>query len=188
MTLTLVLGGARSGKSAYARRAAEAQARERGGRLTMIATAEAMDDEMALRIDLHRRERGADWITREEPLDLASAIAQLEPHDVAVVDCLTLWLNNLMYYEKPLDAAFDDLVRAVQTQAAGPSGCALFLVSNEVGQGVAPDNPLARRFRDEAGRLHQRLANVADRVVFITAGLAQTLNGVIQDRTAQGGV
>ena len=175
MALTLVLGGARSGKSAYARRAAEAEALKRGGRLIMIATAEALDDEMSLRIDRHRSERGAAWTTLEEPLDLVSAIRRLEPQDVAVVDCLTLWLNNLIYYERPVDRAVDALLTVVGTTAAGGAGCALLLVSNEVGQGLAPDNPLARRFRDEAGLLHQRLAEVADTVVFVTAGLAQTL-------------
>jgi adenosylcobinamide kinase/adenosylcobinamide-phosphate guanylyltransferase len=170
MGLTLVLGGARSGKSAYARLAAEREAKRRSGRLIMIATAEALDDEMARRIARHRDERGAGWTTLEEPLELADAIARLSPDDVAVVDCLTLWLSNLMHYERPLDTAFDALA-----SAAGATSCALFLVSNEVGQGLVPDNVLARRFRDETGLLHQRLAQVADTVVFVTAGLAQTL-------------
>jgi adenosylcobinamide kinase/adenosylcobinamide-phosphate guanylyltransferase len=172
MGLTLVLGGARSGKSAYARRAAEREAARRSGRLIMIATAEALDEEMARRIARHRDERGPDWTTLEEPLDLAEAIERLAPEDVAVVDCLTLWLSNLMHYERPLQPAFEALA-----QAAGATACALFLVSNEVGQGLVPDNALARQFRDEAGLLHQRLAQVADKVVFVTAGLPQTLKG-----------
>jgi adenosylcobinamide kinase/adenosylcobinamide-phosphate guanylyltransferase len=170
MGLTLVLGGARSGKSGYARLAAEREAIRRGGRLIMIATAEALDEEMAQRIARHQDERGPAWTTLEEPLDLVGAIARLEPEDVAVVDCLTLWLSNLMHYEWPLGPAFDALARA-----AGAASCALFLVSNEVGQGVVPENALARRFRDEAGLLHQGLAQAADTVVFVTAGLAQTL-------------
>jgi adenosylcobinamide kinase/adenosylcobinamide-phosphate guanylyltransferase len=170
MGLTLVLGGARSGKSAYARRAAEREAERRGGRLIMIATAEALDAEMAHRIARHRDERGPAWTTLEEPLDLAEAIERLTHKDVAVVDCLTLWLNNLMYRDRPLGPAFDALARIARA-----SDCALFLVSNEVGQGLVPENALARRFRDEAGLLHQRLAQVADTVVFVTAGLAQTL-------------
>jgi adenosylcobinamide kinase/adenosylcobinamide-phosphate guanylyltransferase len=170
MGLTLVLGGARSGKSAYARLAAEREAKRRGCRLIMIATAQALDEEMALRIARHRAERGADWATLEEPLDLAGAIERLTAKDVAVVDCLTLWLSNLMHYETPLQPAFEALA-----QAAGTTEGELFLVSNEVGQGLVPDNALARRFRDEAGLLHQRLAQAADTVVFVTAGLAQTL-------------
>jgi adenosylcobinamide kinase/adenosylcobinamide-phosphate guanylyltransferase len=106
----------------------------------------------------------------EEPLDLAGAIKRLAPDDVAVVDCLTLWLSNLMHYETPLQPAFEALAKA----AASADG-ELFLVSNEVGQGLVPDNALARRFRDEAGLLHQRLAEIADTVVFVTAGLAQIL-------------
>jgi adenosylcobinamide kinase/adenosylcobinamide-phosphate guanylyltransferase len=170
MGLTLVLGGARSGKSAYVRLAAEREATRRGGRLIMIATAEALDDEMAARIARHQDERGDAWSTLEEPLDVAGVISQLRPDDVAVVDCLTLWLSNLLYHETPLGAAFDALAAA-----ASAAPCALFLVSNEVGQGLVPENALARRFRDEAGLLHQRLAQVADTVVFVTAGLAQTL-------------
>jgi adenosylcobinamide kinase/adenosylcobinamide-phosphate guanylyltransferase len=170
MGLTLVLGGARSGKSAYARLSAEREAKRRDGRLIMIATAEALDEEMAQRIARHRDERSADWTTLEEPLDLAGAIKRLAPDDVAVVDCLTLWLSNLMHYETPLQPAFEALAKA----AASADG-ELFLVSNEVGQGLVPDNALARRFRDEAGLLHQRLAEIADTVVFVTAGLAQIL-------------
>ncbi len=172
MGLTLVLGGARSGKSAYARLAAEHEAKQRDGRLIMIATAEALDGEMAQRIARHRDERGAAWTTLEEPLDLTGAIERLAPADVAVVDCLTLWLSNLMHYERPLTPAFEALART-----AGAAACGLFMVSNEVGQGLVPENALARRFRDEAGLLHQRLAQVADTVVFVTAGLPQTLKG-----------
>jgi len=170
MGLTLVLGGARSGKSAYARLAAEREAQKRGGRLVMIATAQAFDDEMAQRIARHRDERGPAWTTLEHPLDLVEAITQLTAEDVAVVDCLTLWLSNLMHHDRPLEPAFDALA-----ETAGAASCTLFLVSNEVGQGLVPDNALARRFRDEAGLLHQRLARAADTVVFVTAGLAQTL-------------
>jgi adenosylcobinamide kinase/adenosylcobinamide-phosphate guanylyltransferase len=170
MALTLVLGGARSGKSAYARLAAEREAGVRGGRQVMIATAEALDEEMSIRIARHRAERDEAWITLEEPLNLAGAIERLDPADVAVVDCLTLWLSNLMHRDQPLGPAFDAL-----EAAACATPAALFLVSNEVGQGLVPDNALARRFRDDAGRLHQRLARAADGVVFLIAGLAQVL-------------
>ena len=170
MSLTLVLGGARSGKSAFAQAAAETRAAEGAGRLVMIATAQAFDAEMAERIACHREDRGAAWTTLEAPLDLAGALANLGPDDVVVVDCLTLWLSNLMLEEHDIQAAAAQLV----TVASGFAG-ALWLVSNEVGFGIVPDNALARRFRDEAGRLHQALAQAADAVVLVVAGLTVSL-------------
>ncbi|WP_454716174.1 bifunctional adenosylcobinamide kinase/adenosylcobinamide-phosphate guanylyltransferase [Caulobacter segnis] len=164
MTSTLVLGGARSGKSAFAQKAAETTAL--AGRPVMIATGQAFDDEMAQRIARHQVDRGESWITIEAPLALAEAIAALPADAVAVVDCLTLWLSNLMLDERDVEAAADELVAAV---AACPAR--LWLVSNEVGLGLVPETPLGRRFRDEAGRLHQRLAQVTDTVYFVAAGL-----------------
>lgn len=164
MTSTLVLGGARSGKSAFAQKAAESAAF--AGRPVMIATGQAFDDEMAQRIARHQADRGESWTTIEAPLALAEAIAGLPADAVAVVDCLTLWLSNLMLAERDVEAAADALVAAV---AACPAR--LWLVSNEVGLGLVPETPLGRRFRDEAGRLHQRLAQVADTVYFVAAGL-----------------
>ena len=164
MPSTLVLGGARSGKSRWAQARAEAQAADR--RLVLIATAQALDAEMAERIARHRADRGLAWTTVEAPLDLAGAVADLGPGDVAVVDCLTLWLSNLMSARADLEAAYGALEAAV---AATPA--TVILVSNEVGQGIVPDNALARRFRDEAGRLHQRLATNCDAAVMIVAGL-----------------
>ena len=113
----------------------------------------------------HRTERGPRWRTVEAPLELAAALAELQPEETAVVDCLTLWLSNLMHAERDVEAAAAALLAAM----AGPAR--LFLVSNEVGWGIVPDNALARRFRDEAGRLHQRIAAKADRVVLVVAGL-----------------
>lgn len=165
MAATLVLGGARSGKTAYAQAAGLAAAKG-GPPPIMIATAEAFDDEMRVRIDRHVADRGAAWTTIEAPLGLAETIAGLKAGEVAVVDCLTLWLNNLMMADQPLEPAFAALEAAV---IACPAQ--LWLVSNEVGGGITPDNALARRFRDEAGFLHQRLARVADHVVLVTAGL-----------------
>jgi len=164
MTATLVLGGARSGKSAFAQKAAETAALDR--RPVLIATGQAFDDEMADRIARHRAERGESWITVEAPLDLAEAVAALPGDAVAVVDCLTLWLSNLLLAERDIEAAAAALVQAV---AACPAQ--LWLVSNEVGLGIVPETPLGRRFRDEAGRLHQRLAQTVDEVFFIAAGL-----------------
>lgn len=164
MTSTLVLGGARSGKSAFAQNAAESAAST--GRPVMIATGQAFDDEMAQRIARHQADRGESWTTLEAPLALPEAIAALPEGAVAVVDCLTLWLSNLMLAERDVEAAAAELVEAV---AACPAR--LWLVSNEVGLGIVPETPLGRRFRDEAGWLHQRLAQVADTVYFVAAGL-----------------
>jgi len=167
---TLVLGGARSGKSAFAQAAAEARAAQTGGRPVMIATAQAFDSEMAERIARHREDRGAAWTTIEAPLDLAGALAGLGADDIVVVDCLTLWLSNLMLDERDVAAAAAELVGTV-----GRFEGALWLVSNEVGFGIVPDTPLARRFRDEAGRLHQALAQAADAVTLVVAGLTLRL-------------
>ena len=170
MPFTLVLGGARSGKSAFAQGAAEALAAETGGRLVMVATAQAFDSEMAGRIARHRQDRGPAWTTLEAPLDIADALEPLGANDIVVVDCLTLWLSNLMLDERDLATAAAGLV-----EAAGRFPGALWLVSNEVGFGIVPDNALARRFRDEAGRLHQALAQAADAVALVVAGLTLRL-------------
>jgi adenosylcobinamide kinase/adenosylcobinamide-phosphate guanylyltransferase len=164
MTSILVLGGARSGKSAFAQKAAESAAG--AGRPVLIATGQAFDDEMAERIARHQAERGESWRTVEAPLALAEAIGALPADAVAVVDCLTLWLSNLMLAERDVAAAATELVEAVSACPAR-----LWLVSNEVGLGLVPETPLGRRFRDEAGRLHQRLATVAYEVYFVAAGL-----------------
>ena len=170
MSFTLVLGGARSGKSAFAQGAAEALAAQTGGRLVMIATAQAFDAEMVERIARHREDRGSAWTTVEAPLDIAGALARLGANDVVVVDCLTLWLSNLLLEERDLAAAALELVVAAERFEG-----ALWLVSNEVGFGIVPDNALARRFRDEAGRLHQALAKTAGAVTLVMAGLTLAL-------------
>ncbi len=164
MTATLVLGGARSGKSMFAQKAAETAVGT--GRATMIATGQAFDDEMAQRIARHQADRGESWITVEAPIDLPEAVSALPADAVAVVDCLTLWLSNLMLNDLDVEAAASALVEAVSACPAR-----VWLVSNEVGLGLVPETPLGRRFRDEAGRLHQRLAQAADEVFFVAAGL-----------------
>ncbi len=171
MSLSFVLGGARSGKSAYALRLAEGLAD--GGRLVMVATAQALDDEMAARIARHRAERGEAWATVEAPLALEDAVRGLRPRDVAVVDCLTLWLSNLMAAEADIADRTEALIAALEASPADH----VILISNEVGQGIVPENPLARRFRDEAGWMHQAIAGACDRVVFVQAGLAQVVKG-----------
>jgi adenosylcobinamide kinase/adenosylcobinamide-phosphate guanylyltransferase len=162
MTFTLVLGGARSGKTAFAMAAARAAA----ARPVMIATGQAFDDEMRVRIARHQQDRGDGWVTIEAPLDLHGALAGLAADDAAVIDCLTLWLSNLIHAQADIGAKAAELLAAL---AACPAR--VWLVSNEVGQGIVPDNALARRFGDEAGRLHQILAQAADEVFLIVAGL-----------------
>ena len=171
--VTLILGGARSGKSAHGEALAEAHS----GALVYIATAEARDGEMEARIAAHRARRGPRWTTVEEPLALNDALAQTASPDGAVlVDCLTLWLANLIEAERDIEAEGSTLAAALATLPG-----ALVLVSNEVGLGIVPDNAHARAFRDHAGRLHQRIAAVADRVLFMAAGLPLTLKGKDQD-------
>jgi adenosylcobinamide kinase / adenosylcobinamide-phosphate guanylyltransferase len=165
--VTLVLGGARSGKSLYAERLVEGSAASG----TYCATAEAGDAEMAERIAEHRARRGAFWRTVEAPLMLARAIAtEAECGRPLLVDCLTLWLSNVLLAGKPLDEESRMLCSALR-EAAGP----VVLVSNEVGMGLVPETPLGRQFRDAAGRLNQQVAALADRVVFIAAGLPLVL-------------
>jgi adenosylcobinamide kinase/adenosylcobinamide-phosphate guanylyltransferase len=163
--LTLVLGGARSGKSLYAEQLI-------GDRTALyLATAQAFDDEMRERLRLHRSRRGAHWTTVEEPLELAAALRSHDaPGRPVLVDCLTLWLSNLMLADRDVAAACAALAAALPG-LAGP----VVMVANEVGLGIVPDNALARAFRDHAGRLNQQIAAVADRVVFVAAGLPLTL-------------
>jgi len=165
--LVLVLGGQRSGKSAWAEGWIEAT----GLVPVYLATAEVRDGEMAARVARHRERRGDRWHLIEEPLALDDALAKATAADSAVlVDCLTLWLSNLLTTEREVATATAALVAAL-VERRGP----VALVSNEVGSGVIPMNPLARRFVDEAGRLHQRLAVVASDVVVVTAGLPRRL-------------
>jgi adenosylcobinamide kinase/adenosylcobinamide-phosphate guanylyltransferase len=162
-----VIGGARSGKSAYA----EHFVMVHPPPWLYVATAEAGDDEMKVRIGEHRSRRGDRWRTIEAPRDLAGELQQA-PTMVALVDCLTLWLSNLMLTERDIDAEILHLEQIIFARQAP-----LVLVSNEVGSGIVPDNALARRFRDWQGRLNQRIAASADRVVLMVAGLPMVLKG-----------
>ena len=166
---TLILGGARSGKSALA----EALVLGSGLLPVYLATAEALDEEMAARVAAHRERRGPGWRVVEEPLAVPDAVRRESgPGKAVLVDCLTLWLTNLLLREEDVPSSTASLIDAVGA-AAGP----VVLVSNEVGQGIVPTSALARRFVDEAGRLHQRLAAVASGVVLVTAGLPLWLKG-----------
>jgi adenosylcobinamide kinase/adenosylcobinamide-phosphate guanylyltransferase len=165
--VTFVLGGARSGKSRYAEQLVQSIAA--GG--TYCATAEAGDAEMRARIAEHRARRGPFWRTVEEGLALAPVIAaEASPERPLLIDCLTLWLSNLMLAERAIDGEAEALCSAL-CLAAGP----VVLVANEVGMGLVPETSLGRRFRDAAGRLNQQVAAIADEVVFVAAGLPLVL-------------
>lgn len=168
MTLILYIGGARSGKS----RLAEARALSLSAAPVYVATAQAGDGEMAERIALHRVARGAGWSVVEEPLDLVGALTASDGGPARLVDCLTLWLSNLMEAEREIGAETAALIDTLARQDAP-----VVLVTNEVGQGIVPDNALARAYRDAAGRLNQAVAEVADEVVLATAGLGLKLKG-----------
>ena len=166
--LTLVIGGARSGKSAFAEQLITGSGRPR----RYIATAGAWDEEMRDRITRHRQDRGTGWITVEAPLDLAAALAGARPEEAVLVDCATLWLTNHLLAEHDLAAETTGLLA---TLIACPAP--VVIVSNETGWGIVPENALARRFRDEQGRLNQRLAAESALVVTVIAGLPMLLKG-----------
>jgi adenosylcobinamide kinase/adenosylcobinamide-phosphate guanylyltransferase len=168
-SVILVGGGARSGKSAFAL----ARAAELGARRAFIATAQAFDDEMRARIAAHVHERGALFETYEVPHALPEALAEIDA-DVVVVDCLTLWLSNLLLQERTSDqiaAEVERLATVLERRRAH-----VVLVTNEVGMGIVPDNALARTFRDVAGRAHQRLAAMADEIHFAALGVLLRLH------------
>ncbi|MEE9375100.1 MAG: bifunctional adenosylcobinamide kinase/adenosylcobinamide-phosphate guanylyltransferase [Rhizobiaceae bacterium] len=166
---SLILGGARSGKSGFAERMADAS----GRRKIYLATSEVLDEEMAKRIDHHRARRGAEWELIEEPIQIATRIDQWADSKTCIlVDCLTLWLTNIMIAERDIEA---ESMALVEVLAKLGDDCSVLLVSNEVGQGIVPMEKMARDFRDHAGRLHQAIAEVVPSVWFITAGLPQKL-------------
>jgi adenosylcobinamide kinase/adenosylcobinamide-phosphate guanylyltransferase len=175
----LVLGGARSGKTGFAER----MAMRAGESPLYLATAQALDAEMTERVRLHQQQRHKRFSTLEEPIALASALkAAARTHDVILVDCLTLWITNLLGANHNVAAAVDELVAALpQIESTR-----VILVSNEVGLGIVPDNAMARTFRDLAGAAHQRLAEICAEVHFVVAGLPMTLKGprLTESRTA----
>jgi len=176
--LTLILGGARSGKSRYAQSLCRSSAQ-----VIYLATAradeQASDQEMRERIARHRADRPADWQTLEEPLDLPRAVREAPVEAVLLIDCVTLWISNLMWelkasaaQEEEILARIDDLVASTRQRAENALAAGeVILVSNEVGSGLVPEHQLGRAFRDLQGFANQRLAQAADRVIFIVAGL-----------------
>ena len=168
--LTLVLGGAASGKSAFA----EGLAKRSGRGLIYLATAQIFDDEMCEKVQKHKEMRGEGWRTHEAPMDLGPAIGGVTGDDVVLLDCATMWLSNHLLAESDLTRAEADLTAALQGSKAP-----IIVVSNEVGLSVVPDNQLARRFQNAQGRLNQSLASRAGLVVNVMAGLPQVLKGTL---------
>jgi adenosylcobinamide kinase/adenosylcobinamide-phosphate guanylyltransferase len=166
MAVILITGGARSGKSTRA----EARALSFPGQPVYIATAEAFDTEMEDRIAKHRARRGTEWIEREVPLDLVQALVETEGGGARLVDCLTLWLSNLLHSERDWSREVTHLAE-ILPRLRSP----VIMVTNEVGLGIVPDNALARSYRDAAGFMNQAIAAVADEAEFVVAGLPMKL-------------
>ncbi len=194
MKITFVIGGARSGKSSFALK----EASKIQGQKAYMATAEAFDEEMKERIAKHKKERNSDWDTYEEPVRIADALSDLKSrYPVVIIDCLTIWLSNLMLNDLDCDKEIGILVNVLQNVRAihesplrqnhnselckgeaAPRPCSkLFIVSNEVGMGIVPENEPARRFRDMAGFLNQKVAEAADEVYLVTAGIPLKIKG-----------
>ena len=170
--LTLVLGGAASGKSAWAEKLVTSS----GASRVYLASAQPLDDEMRVKISRHQQRRDKGWRTVEEPLNVAAALAGVPADEVILFDCATLWLSNHMFADSDLPDETDRLLTALRDCPAP-----VVVVSNEVGQGIVPADPLSRRFREEQGRLNIRLAEAARLVVFVTAGLARVLKGQLPE-------
>ena len=167
--IVLVLGGARSGKSVFA----EDLIAKSGLSKVYVATGQAFDREMSDRIDIHKERRGKEWSTVEDPFDLAGVLeTNAAPDKAVLVDCLTLWVTNLMMQDKNVQEECDMLLATLPLLAG-----LVILVSSEVGMGLVPDNYMARAFRDHAGRLHQKIAAIADEVYFVAAGLPLKMKG-----------
>ena len=168
-----VIGGCRSGKSRHALELAQ-QVLE--GSKTFIATCVPQDDEMKLRVERHRKERGEDWITIETPVDIpGSIIENSSKTGVILVDCLTLWVSNLLMETEDQGKIFSKVKELIS--AINDAGCRVILVSNEVGTGIVPENPLARLYRDITGHVNQEIAACSDRVIWIVAGIPVQIKG-----------
>ncbi len=169
--IIFITGGARSGKSSFAM----AEASRINGKKAYIATAEALDEEMKERIEKHGRQRGKDWDTYEEPLKISEVIKNIEDkYNVIVIDCLTLWLSNIMQSNSGIRHEIENFINTLRvTQKA----LRIYIVSNEVGMGIVPDNEMARRFRDMAGILNQKVAEVSGETYIVVAGIPIKVKG-----------
>jgi adenosylcobinamide kinase/adenosylcobinamide-phosphate guanylyltransferase len=167
--LNFVIGGARSGKSCLALHKASLIK----GRKAFVATAQALDDEMKDRIERHKQERAEEWHTLEEPAALPDLLRRIgNDYEVILLDCLTLWLSNLMMQHADVQAEIESLLAAIAACRAE-----VFVVANEVGMGIVPDNELSRRFRDWAGIINRKVAAVSDNVYLVTAGIPLVIKG-----------
>lgn len=169
--ITFIIGGARSGKSKFAlERASPYQ-----GRKAYIATAQALDDEMKGRIKRHKEERSCEWTTFEEPLNISALTFGIHrKYDIILIDCLTIWLSNMMLADKDIEFEIANFMDALHVTH---SALRIFIVSNEVGMGIVPENEMARMFRDLAGHLNQKVAAIADEVYLVTAGMPIKVKG-----------
>ncbi|MBM4135636.1 MAG: bifunctional adenosylcobinamide kinase/adenosylcobinamide-phosphate guanylyltransferase [Nitrospira sp.] len=169
--IVFITGGARSGKSLFAL----AEASKINGKKAYIATAEALDEEMRQRIENHKRHRGDEWITYEEPLKIADVVKEIEgKYSVIVIDCLTLWLSNIMHSNLDISYKIENFVDTLRITCHASR---IYIVSNEVGMGIVPENEMARRFRDMAGFLNQRIAEIADEVYLLVSGISLKVKG-----------
>ena len=165
-----MLGGARSGKSLHAETLAKTQ-HTASGQLVYLATAQIFDEEMQARIDLHKQRRGPEWVLAEAPVDLVDTLRRFEhPDNVILIDCLSVWMTNLIIGEHDIAAHRDSLIAHLAISISS-----LIFVASETGLGIVPDNALSRQFRDESGRLNQMVARASDVVFFVTAGIAQKI-------------
>ena len=167
---SFVLGGARSGKSLHAETLAKTQ-HTASGQLVYLATAQIFDEEMQARMDLHKQRRGPEWVLAEAPVDLVDTLRRFEhPDNVILIDCLSVWMTNLIMGEHDIAAHRDSLIAHLAISISS-----LIFVASETGLGIVPDNALSRQFRDESGRLNQMVARASDDVFFVTAGIAQKI-------------
>ena len=167
---SFVLGGARSGKSLHAETLTKTQ-HTASGQLVYLATAQIFDEEMQARIDLHKQRRGPEWVLAEAPVDLVDTLRRFEhPDNVILIDCLGVWMTNLILGEHDIAAHRDSLIAHLAISISS-----LIFVASETGLGIVPDNALSRQFRDESGRLNQMVARASDDVFFVTAGIAQKI-------------
>ena len=170
--IIFIIGGARSGKSSFALN----EASKIKGQKAYIATAEALDSEMKVRIERHKKDRGNNWDTYEEPLKIIDILSDIKTkYDVVVIDCLTLWLSNLVSRNSDIIYEIEKFINALRITPAYRTGrhyaLRIYIVSNEVGMGIVPDNEMAREFRDMTGVLNQKIAETADEVYLVTAGI-----------------